>query len=378
MKDTKLKTLIVDDSDIYRRIIQNILSKIEGIEIIGTAFNGKFALQKVSMLKPDLVTLDIEMPGMNGLQVLKEIKRTYPDIAVLMVSSHTTRGSKATIEALSLGAYDFVDKPIEADFELNLKYLEQRITTILRPYISVWKAKKAQTQVSNLKLKIPQKVKKLNNLDFVSSFKGLPLKDHRNIEIVVIGISTGGPQALTKVIPDLPGNLGVPIIVVQHMPEMFTVAMAESLNKKSKLTVVEGKTGDIPVPGTVYIARGEKQTKVIVNKKTGKKELLLTSDPPENYCRPSADYLFRSIAEIYKNRALGVIMTGMGADGAKGLRQMKDTGALAIAQDEDSCTVFGMPLEAIKLNAYDIIVPLEKIAEEITYAVKMLSDLPSI
>src|SRR5215468_1243136 len=191
------------------------------------------------------------------------------------------------------------------------------------------------------------------------------LQSQAPIEIVAIGVSTGGPQALTAVIPYLPANLAVPVVIVQHMPQTFTGALATSLNDKSIVTVVEGQHGQTLEAGMVYIAPGGKQMKIVQQNPRQAPSLLMTDDPPENYCKPSVDYLFRSVAHLYANRALGVIMTGMGADGVRGLRLMKQHGAKILAQDAESCVVFGMPMEAIKAGVVDAVVPLGQLAAAI-------------
>lgn len=195
------------------------------------------------------------------------------------------------------------------------------------------------------------------------------------IDIVAIGVSTGGPKALYKMVPEFPADLGVPVVIVQHMPAVFTKTLATGLNKISKLTVVEGISGHKLKPNTVYIAPGEKQMKLFLNPHTKETALITTDDPPENFCKPSADYLFRSVAQIYPRRALGVILTGMGADGVKGSIAMKKAGAYIIAQDEKSSIVFGMPMEVIKAGAADQIVPLDKVASQITRVLKQYRKL---
>jgi two-component system chemotaxis response regulator CheB len=191
------------------------------------------------------------------------------------------------------------------------------------------------------------------------------LRGQTHIEIVAIGVSTGGPQALTEVIPYLPANLAVPVVIVQHMPQTFTEALAAALNDKSVVTVVEGQHGQTLEAGVVYIAPGGKQMKIVQQSQSQAPHLLITDDPSENYCKPSVDYLFRSVAQLYANRALGVIMTGMGADGVRGLRLMKQQGAKILAQDAESCVVFGMPMEAIKAGVVDAVVPLKQLAAAI-------------
>lgn len=183
------------------------------------------------------------------------------------------------------------------------------------------------------------------------------------LELVAIGISTGGPNALAEVIPNLPATLRVPVVIVQHMPPVFTAALADSLDKKSKVSVKEAEHGELIKPGWVYIAPGGKQTRLV--KQTGGTAVELTNDPPENHCRPAADYLFRSISKIYDNRVLGVIMTGMGSDGVLGLKLMKRRGAPVIAQDEKTCVVYGMPMEAFKAGVTDMVLPLQQIAPQI-------------
>src|SRR5919198_1595205 len=191
------------------------------------------------------------------------------------------------------------------------------------------------------------------------------LQSQTPIEIVAIGVSTGGPQALTEMIPHLPAALGVPVVIVQHMPQTFTGALAASLNHKSAVTVIEGQHGQILEAGMVYIAPGGKQMKIVQQSQQQAPNLLTTDDPPENHCKPSVDYLFRSVAHLYANRALGVIMTGMGADGGRGLRLMKQQGAKVLAQDAESCVVFGMPMAAIKAGVVDAVVPLGQLATAI-------------
>jgi two-component system chemotaxis response regulator CheB len=193
------------------------------------------------------------------------------------------------------------------------------------------------------------------------------LQGQASIEIVAIGVSTGGPQALTEVLPHLPADLGVPVVIVQHMPQTFTGALAASLNDKSAVTVVEGENGQMLEAGVVYIAPGGKQMKIVQQSPRQAPNLLMTDDPPENYCKPSVDYLFRSVAHLYANRALGVIMTGMGSDGVLGLRLMKQQGAKILAQDAETCVVFGMPMEAIKAGVVDAVVPLGQLATAIVH-----------
>ncbi len=353
-----LKVLVVDDTIVYRKIVGDVLKAIPGVEVVGTANNGKIALSKIKTLKPDIITLDIEMPEMSGIEVLQELHRHHCPPTVIMLSTLTQEGSEMTIKALELGAFDFVPKPDTGTMADNMLKVKQAIEPIvkalkrqktgfnLRPGISPIKRRPAPKDPTptGTKVQPPQKTKS---------------------EIVGIGISTGGPNALTRMIPMLPGNFKAPILIVQHMPPMFTASLANSLNNKSPLTVKEAEDGDLIIPGRVFIAPGGRQMKVVAGQDGISRKIKITDDPPENSCKPSVDYLFRSIAQHYVGRATGVIMTGMGSDGSKGLAQMKKNGSYVIAQDEASCTVFGMPKAPTESGIVDVITPLDKIADEI-------------
>jgi two-component system chemotaxis response regulator CheB len=365
-----LRILVVDDTALYRKILTDVLAKLPGVEVVGTAQNGKVALGKIAQLRPDLITLDVEMPEINGLETLRQLKHSAPTVKAIMVSTHTSHGAKVTMEALALGAFDFIAKPDSWDIEKNIETLQ----TQLHPIIAALSNKKA---IQSL-LRNGQPIQSLSSIlprtpaaspsDIVHRVQTIVHTDR--VDIVAIGISTGGPKALVEVIPKLPRPLGVPVVIVQHMPPLFTAALAESLNQKSALTVVEDKNSQVLEPDMVYIAPGGKQMKIVRSERTQPPTLAITDDPPENHCKPSVDYLFRSIAQLYASRALGVIMTGMGADGVLGLRLMKRLGAQVLAQDEASCVVFGMPMEAIKAGVVDVVLPLDQIAEEISRQVR--------
>ncbi len=364
-----LKILVVDDTIVYRKIISDVISQIPNVEVIGTANNGKIALSKIASLKPDLITLDIEMPEMNGIQVLNEINSQNLDVGAIMLSTVTHEGGEMTIKALELGAFDFIPKPDKGTMVENTKLVANTLTPML----------KAFTRQRNV-------IKKLKN---ISGNREQPIiknitsdkkatKKHVNIsrkklgksEIIAIGISTGGPNALAKVIPNIPADIGVPILIVQHMPPLFTNSLAKSLDLKSKVTVKEASDGETILPNSAYIAPGGKQMKIVAGVDGLNRIIRITNDPPENSCKPSVDYLFRSIAHHYIGRSTGVIMTGMGSDGTAGLQLMKKNGAYVIAQDKATCVVFGMPKEPVELNIVDSITPLHNIANEITNTVK--------
>ena len=364
-----IKALVVDDTIVYRKIVGDVLNGMQGIEVVGTANNGKIALSKIRTLKPDLITLDIEMPEMNGIEVLQELKNIDNPPLVIMVSTLTQQGGEMTIKALELGAFDFLPKPEEGKMADNMLKVKQALDPIVRHVKRHRLGIAAPQQLAPAKKPVPPKIKAP---DIKTSVRTAPrpagLKSKS--EIIGIGISTGGPNALTTMIPMLPKTLKVPVLIVQHMPPMFTASLAASLDKKSALEVREAKDGDTVEPGKVLIAPGGKQMKIVAGADGLTRKIKITDDPPENSCKPSADYLFRSIAQHYVGRSTGVIMTGMGSDGSKGLVQMKKNGSFIIAQDEKTCTVFGMPKEPIESGIVDVIAPLEKIAEEIVKTVK--------
>ncbi len=355
MIENKIRVLIVDDTAFYRMILKNVLSDFSEIDIIGSAPNGKIALQKIEQLSPDLITLDVEMPEMNGIETLKELKKRNSKTNSIMVSAHTKKDAKITMEALELGAFDFIAKPDSSKIEDNTENLKKQFKPILNALFTRNALRGIEKESPVLGKPAPQ----------IS-----PIKTSAKPDIVAIGISTGGPKALAEVIPKLPENLQTPIVIVQHMPPVFTKALADSLNNKSKLSVHEGTSDQKIEKGNVYIAPGGKQMKVVTILSSASPVLKITDDPPENHCKPAADYLFRSVAQVYQNKSLGVIMTGMGNDGTMGLRLMKRQGAQVIAQNKETCIVFGMPLEAIKANVVDDVLPLNRIAINIEKIVK--------
>ncbi len=366
MNAQPLRLLVVDDTGLYRKLLRDTLVQIDGVEVVGTASNGSLALSKLSLLEPDLLTLDVEMPMMDGLETLRQLRQVAPTVGVIMVSAHTNRGAKVTMEALELGAFDFIAKPEGNDLADNLVSLRRQ----LHPIIAAWRNKKRLKSLLDAKdtpTRPPERTittpAQPGAEEVIQSMRALSRS--APIALVALGVSTGGPQALAHLIPRLPQDLGVPVVVVQHMPPMFTAALADSLNNKSALTVVEACSEQVLENNTVYLAPGGKQLKLAQPGALRRPSLLVTDDPPENHCKPSVDYLFRSVAQLYGNRAVGVIMTGMGADGVLGLRLMKRQGAPILAQDEVSCVVFGMPMEAIKAGVVDDIVPLERMAEAI-------------
>jgi len=354
-----LRVLVVDDSVLYRKVLSDVLSNIPGVEVVGTATDGKVALAKISQLKPDMLTLDFDMPELDGLEVLEHVRIDHPDLKVVMVSAHTKEGAAITLKALELGALTFITKPKTENPIESKNILLDQLVPVVKEII-------AQIQLPQYLVSQDRTISQPAVSDAATG-KLTSAPGAGRIQIIAIGISTGGPKALAELIPFLPEDLRIPVVIVQHMPSEFTAALAESLDQKSALNVIEAENSMELKRGTVFIAPGGKQMKVV--QASGKIMLEVNDDPPENHCQPSVDYLFRSISKVYGKHALGIIMTGMGSDGVLGLRLMKRLGAQVIAQDKQTCVVFGMPGEAINAGVVDLVVPLRHIAAEIVHRV---------
>jgi len=353
-----LKVMVVDDTILYRKIVSDVIAEIPGVEVVGTAHNGKAALLKIKTLHPDLLTLDIEMPEMSGLELLERLQTEAPDVGAVMVSTLTQEGGRMTMRALELGAFDFIPKPQSGTMAENKTAVKNALEPILQAFSRIRRNKRPVHQH-------PATSKSVRPRTYPSSTIKPAVKRAGASSIIGIGISTGGPNALARMLPKLPGDIGVPVLIVQHMPPMFTQSLAKSLDSKCALEVHEAKNGEPLRPNVVYIAPGGKQMKIVAGADGRQRVIKITDDPPENSCKPSVDYLFRSIAELYVGRSTGVIMTGMGSDGTAGLKLMKSNGAVVIAQDELSCVVFGMPKEPIQQGIADVVAPLDAISQEI-------------
>jgi two-component system chemotaxis response regulator CheB len=372
MKSQKpLRVLVVDDTIVYRKIVSDILEDLSDVEVVGVAHNGKIAMSKIASLKPDLLTLDIEMPEMNGLEVLAELKKEAPDVGAIVLSTLTQKGGDMTMKALDLGAFDFIPKPETTSMEESKEEVKNAIAPMFRAFA---RRKEVQSILQGKKQADPVirggGNKATGKQSIAERMSAIRETRSSKSEIIAIGVSTGGPNALARMLPRLPANLNVPILVVQHMPPIFTNSLAKSLDTKCALEVKEASDGEPITPNKILIAPGGKQMKVVAGLDGTTRIVRVNNDPPENSCKPSVDYLFRSIAYHYVGRATGVIMTGMGSDGTKGLGLMKRNGAAVIAQDEASCVVYGMPKEAIEANIVDVIAPLDQIAQEITDTVQ--------
>lgn len=339
----RVRVLIVDDSVVVRKLLSETLGSCAELEVCGTASNGAIAMAKIPILNPDVLTLDIEMPGMDGIQTLVEIRKQYPRLPVIMCSTLTERGAAITLEALSLGASDYVTKPSNSDSLAGA--MEQMRRELLTKILTLTVKSRSHTAARSPALRIPKKT------------------EQRSINIVAIGSSTGGPNALAEVIPQLPADFPVPIVVVQHMPPLFTRFLAERLNGRSGLAVHEGEAGKQILTGSVWIAPGDFH--MTVERKGTAQFLGLNQQPPENSCRPAVDVLFRSVADVYGPNVLGVVLTGMGLDGARGAMRVREAGGSVIVQDEATSVVWGMPGAVVSAGAADHVSPLKEIALEI-------------
>ena len=350
----EISVLIVDDSALMRNLISRMIEATPGLVVADRAMNGHFALQKLERCKPDVIVLDLEMPQMNGIEFLKERKLLGIDIPVIILSSIARRGAEITMEALALGASDFIMKPSDTQHE-DIQGIKEHLTNMLLVYGKQYRQSKGLKEPAIPKKSVetePPKIAPLTNAP-----KPGP------IEIIAIGISTGGPNALREVFAKLDKDLPAPIVVVQHMPPGFTEEFAKSLDKLCPLEVKEAAEGDIIKPGRVLIAPGDKH--IEVEKRPLATVVHLSDAPPVNGHRPSADVLFASVAKEFGNRAMGVIMTGMGKDGAKELGTILKAGGLTLGQDEVTSIVYGMPKVAWEMGHVMEQVPLSKMAERI-------------
>ncbi len=358
----EISVLIVDDSALMRNLISRMVEATPGLIVADRAMNGDFALQKLERCKPDVIVLDLEMPQMNGIEFLKERKRRGIDIPVIILSSIARRGAEITMEALSLGASDFIMKPSDTQHD-DIQGIKEHLTNLLLVYGKQYRQSKGLQAPSILATpqKTPQKPSELPQP--VKSVRPANTPKPGPIEIIAIGISTGGPNALREVFAKLDKDLPAPIVVVQHMPPGFTEEFAKSLDKLCPLEVKEAAEGDIIKPGRILIAPGDKHLEV--EKRPLATVAHLSDAPPVNGHRPSADVLFASVAKEFGNRAMGVIMTGMGKDGAKELGSILSSGGLTLGQDEVTSIVYGMPKVAWEMGHVMEQVPLSKMAERI-------------
>ncbi|MDY6856904.1 MAG: chemotaxis response regulator protein-glutamate methylesterase [Thermodesulfobacteriota bacterium] len=350
---SQIRILVVDDSAFMRKTLTNMIESDPELKVISSARNGEEAIEKALSLKPDLITLDIDMPRLDGLQVLKIITEKSP-AQVLMVSSLTEEGAQATLDALELGAIDFIPKNLD-DIALNIFKIREELTSKIKSivrqklksqYLKVSKVSSGATQI------------------YGSIIPDSRLPSLRRVRTVAVGTSTGGPKALNEIIPSLPKDIPLSILIVQHMPAVFTNTFAKRLNSISQVEVKEAEEDDIVRPGLVLIAPGKSHMKVI-KRKSREVSIELSKEPKNTLYIPSADITMFSIAEIYKETSAGIILTGMGNDGTEGIRKIKMHNGRTFAQSEETCVVFGMPRNAINEGVIDKVIHLQHIAAEI-------------
>lgn len=351
----KIRVLVVDDAVVVRRLLADCLAGDPEIEVVGTAATGRIGLAKIPQVNPDVVTLDVEMPEMSGLETLAEIRKTHAKLPVIMFSTVTERGAAATLEALALGASDYVTKPANVG---SVTLALQRVRDELVPKIKV---------LSGRALYAPQEL---------PAPPRLPRPPARvasgaaagAIEIVAIGVSTGGPNALARLLPRLPASFPVPIVIVQHMPPLFTKLLAERLDAQAQVEVREGVAGGSLRPGQAWVAPGGHH--MVVAKSPAGIRIQTNEEPPENSCRPAVDVLFRSVAAAYGPSALAVVLTGMGQDGLRGCEHICDAGGQVVVQDEATSVVWGMPGFVARAGLADRILPLDALGDEIVRRVQ--------
>lgn len=340
----RIRVLVVDDSMLVRKLVGEVLVAGAETALAGTAATGEQGLARIEQLRPDVVTLDVEMPGMGGLEALRQIRQRYPKLPVIMFSTLTSRGAAATLEALALGATDYATKPTNTENLAAAKQVMER--ELLGKIVGLRPMMAAQ------KPRLTGVIPKIAHHTPPS-----------RVDIVAVGTSTGGPNALVELIPLLPPDLPAPVVVVQHMPPLFTQLLAERLNVKSKLAVAEGRDGCQLERGQVWVAPGDYH--MTVARKNVAVVLEVNQGAPENSCRPAVDVLFRSVAKTFGTHALGIVLTGMGSDGAKGSKAICDAGGTVMVQDEESSVVWGMPGAIVGEGLTDEIYPIPKIASEI-------------
>jgi two-component system chemotaxis response regulator CheB len=355
----KIKVLIVDDSALVRQLLTEILNSAPGVEVVGVAHDPYMAREKIKQLNPDVLTLDVEMPKMDGITFLSNLMRLRP-MPVVMVSSLTEQGADVTLQALELGAVDFVSKP-KTDLAHSLSDYTDEIVDKVKI------AAQAKVRAIERCVVEAKQISGKQTADVILS-KGLATRRFKTTDrIIAIGASTGGTEAIKEVLMQLPADTPG-IVITQHIPEAFSKPFANRMNGVSAMTVLQARDGQQIVPGHVYIAPGNRH--LLVARDGARYICRLNDGPPVNRHRPSVDVLFRSVAQNAGPNAVSVILTGMGDDGAKGMLEMQEEGAPTVAQDEASSVVWGMPGEAVRLGCVDKVLPLRKIADEILRLVR--------
>jgi two-component system, chemotaxis family, protein-glutamate methylesterase/glutaminase len=359
----KTRILIADDSAVMRSLLRSVIGSDTQLELVGAAADGESALNMMQSLRPDLVLLDVEMPVMDGVVTLRKMRGRNLRIPVIMCSSLTQRGAAVTIEALAAGASDYVTKPAG---QSNLTAATRTLSQELLPKIHALTDKQRSSQPV-----LPPARPGAGPVAHSSLYPGAAVVAPKvrtsttPPSVLVIGVSTGGPAALDVVLPQLPARYPLPVLIVQHMPEMFTQLLAERLGRTCPLKVVEAAEGNPVVPGTVYIARGNWHMEVLQARSGHPPTLHLNQAPPENHCRPAVDVLFRSAASVYGAGVLAVVLTGMGSDGTLGAKVIHEQGGMVLAQDEPTSAVWGMPGAVTRAGLAQRVLPLNAVATEI-------------
>jgi two-component system chemotaxis response regulator CheB len=353
----KKRVLLVDDAVVVRKALSLAIAQDQDLEVAGTAVNGRVALAKFPALKPDIVLLDFEMPEMDGLATVRELRKISSRVPIIMFSSLTERGASVTLEALAMGATDYVLKPSNVDMAATLQAISRELLPKIRALCRLPERRTGFAPTAQPIQPRPPIV--------------VPLRPRlfSPVQVVAIGVSTGGPDALARLLPTLPADFPVPIVIAQHMPPIFTALLAARLSSKSSLPVRECVSGEPLMPGCVVIAPGDFHMEV--NQEDGLFVLKTHQGPRENFCRPSVDVLFQSIARLYGARALAVVLTGMGQDGLKGCETLRGLGARIYVQDEASSVVWGMPGFVARSGLADRIFPLDQMGAEIVRATSM-------
>lgn len=351
----RIRALVVDDSVIIRRLVTHALGEDPNVEVVGSAANGAIALKMIPLLNPHVVTLDIEMPEMDGLETLRHIRKRYPDLIVIMFSTLSERGAAVTLEALTLGANDYVTKAANSgSLDQSMARLRGELVPKFKQFFSVGNEEltSAPPKPTFASAALPVRPRPSNGF-----------RPRVPCQAVVIGVSTGGPPALATVIPMFPSDFRPPILIVQHMPPVFTRLLAERLQTLTKLRVREAENGMVIENGNVYVAPGDYHMKAA--RKGTSIVVILDQSEPENSCRPAVDVLFRSAADVWGGGAMAVILTGMGRDGLRGIERLRAAGSYVVAQDEASSVVWGMPGSVVTAGLADSIVDLKCVVPEI-------------
>lgn len=350
----RIRVLVVDDSVVIRRLVTHALEEDPALDVVGAASNGAIALQRIPQFNPDVLTLDIEMPEMDGLEMLRRVRRDYPQLRVIMFSTLTERGAVITLEALTLGADDYVTKVSnQGSLDRSMTRLREELVPKIKQFFHMPGQSRAEARTEPAQVPV------------TPVWRSTPILHSTKVrpKVVVIGVSTGGPTALGTILPELPAGFPLPVLVVQHMPPLFTRLLAERLHSACRLPVGEARQGELVEAGKILIAPGDFHLKVASNGEGV--HVCLDQSPPQNSCRPAVDALFTSIGEVYGGAVISVVLTGMGQDGLRGAEILKAQGASVLAQDEASSVVWGMPGAVVNAGLADRVLPLDQVVPEI-------------